>query len=118
MSAYRGGHGRAPVEAVPWAWAINGWASVAGGVVMTFSARLVGYSFSLGLALSAYGVALAIVLAAELLASWSRDDARAPARRRDRPFTPALGMRRRTAPVRPTARNRPVGGEARAPSSK
>ena len=51
--------GTAP-EVVPWAWASNGWASVAGGVGTLVVVRLVGFSAALGIALAAYAVALLI----------------------------------------------------------
>ena len=51
--------GTAP-EVVPWAWALNGWASVAGGVGTLVVVRLVGFSAALGIALAAYAVALLI----------------------------------------------------------
>ena len=51
--------GAAP-EVVPWAWALNGWASVAGGVGTLVVVRLVGFSAALGIALAAYAVALLI----------------------------------------------------------
>ena len=42
---------------IPWAWAINGWMSVAGSLGTVLVARLYGYSWAFGLALLAYGVA-------------------------------------------------------------
>lgn len=67
--------GAAP-EVVPWAWAVNGWASVAGGVATLVVVRLAGFSTALVLALAAYGVALVVQLAVRLAAARTPEAAR------------------------------------------
>ncbi|MEL6348667.1 MAG: hypothetical protein AAFV53_36520, partial [Myxococcota bacterium] len=51
---------RAP-RLVAWAWAVNGWMSVLGGLVTVIIARTLGYSAAMIVALSAYAVALTLV---------------------------------------------------------
>ncbi|MEL6348698.1 MAG: hypothetical protein AAFV53_36680, partial [Myxococcota bacterium] len=51
---------RAP-RLVAWAWAVNGWMSVLGGLLTVLIARTLGYSAAMLVALSAYAVALALV---------------------------------------------------------
>lgn len=51
----------APAVAVPWAWAVNGWASVAGGLLSLLVVRLSGYSAAMVAALAIYALALAVV---------------------------------------------------------
>jgi hypothetical protein len=43
---------------VPWAWAVNGWMSVAASLVTVLISRIYGYSYALVIALIVYGVCL------------------------------------------------------------
>lgn len=45
---------------VPWAWALNGWCSVVAGLATVMLSRGYGYSVAFVIALSAYGVSLAL----------------------------------------------------------
>ncbi len=46
--------------AVPWAWALNGWMSVVASLATVLTSRLFGYSYAMGVALLAYGLALVV----------------------------------------------------------
>ncbi|MEL6343095.1 MAG: hypothetical protein AAFV53_08160 [Myxococcota bacterium] len=45
---------------VPWAWAVNGWMSVVGGMTTVLLTRTLGYSWAMVAALSAYALALVV----------------------------------------------------------
>ena len=45
---------------MPWAWALNGWCSVVAGLATVMLSRGYGYSVAFVIALSAYGVSLAL----------------------------------------------------------
>ena len=49
---------------VPWAWALNGWMSVAASLITVILARMYGYHLALGVALGVY--ALGLLLAGRL----------------------------------------------------
>jgi len=48
-------------DLVPWAWAINGWTSVAGGTLTVLITRMSGYSLAMAVALGAYAIAFFLV---------------------------------------------------------
>ncbi len=51
-------------DLVPWMWALNGWTSVAAALSTVFIARLAGFSYAFGVALTAY--VLALIMAGSL----------------------------------------------------
>jgi hypothetical protein len=52
--------------AIPWAWCVNGWASVAGSVLAAVLAVSYGFTMVLCVAALAYGLALGVLLVQNL----------------------------------------------------
>ena len=54
--------GKSSPSSIPWAWAVNGWASIVAAVITVIIARLFGYSWSVTAGIAAYGSAVVCVV--------------------------------------------------------